>query len=247
MGVNHHRAHAGLFDNFKRIMKTYLAWQACVERRAVVAVLQSEVIPRNSGRAYIVKKEQRLRIAGKSIVDFVAFNLDDLTERFDQARTKTNQVKIFISTGDTLFSKRNNPMLTIVEDTFTEGRHDLQKGMCSRKRFEMVAQGKSKRIFAEGVDINPKATQEIPDHGCFENLSEAVKGCKIAPDDIPSPFNIFQCMRIDPDTGIMYDTMIRPKDEAHVDFRAEMDCLVAASACPESGRGQAIRVEIYDQ
>jgi hypothetical protein len=212
-----------------------------------VAVLQSDIIPRNSGRAYVVKKGQRLRIAGKSIVDFVAFNLDDLTERFDQARTKTNQVKIFISTGDVLFSKRNNPMLTIVEDTFTEGRHDLQKGMCSRKRFEMVAQGKSQRVFAEGIDINPKAAQDIPDHGCFENLSVAVKQWKIAPDDIPSPFNIFQCMRIDPDTGIMYDTMIRPKDEAHVDFRAEMDCLVAASACPESGRGQAIRVEIYER
>ena len=127
-----------------------------------MVVLQSEVIPKNSGRAYIVKKGQRLRIAGKSIVDFVAFNLDDLTERFDQARTKTNQVKIFITTGETLFSKRNNPMLTIVEDTFTEGRHDLQKGMCSRKRFEMVAQGKAKRVFAEGVDINPKGARRNP-------------------------------------------------------------------------------------
>jgi uncharacterized protein YcgI (DUF1989 family) len=138
-------------------------------------------------------------------------------------------------------------MLTIIADTFTEGRHDLQKGMCSRKRFEMVAEGKSKRVFAEGVDINPKKTEEIPDHGCWENLSVAVKAWKIAPDDVPSPFNIFQCMRIDPDTGIMYDTMIRPKNEAHVDFCAEMDLLVAASACPESGRGQAIRVEIYDE
>src|SRR4030095_7369025 len=45
----------------------------------------------------------------------------------------------------------------------------------------------------------------------------------------------------------LYDTMIRPKDEAHIDFRAEMDLFVAASACPESGRGQAIRVEIYDE
>ena len=173
--------------------------------------------------------------------------MHDLTERFDQARTKTNQVKIFISTGDVLYSKRNNPMMTIVEDTFTEGRHDLQKGMCSRKRFEMVAQGQSKRVFAEGVDINPKKAEEIPDHGCWENLSGAVKPWKILPDDVPSPFNIFQCMRIDADTGVMYDTMIRPKDEAHVDFRAEMDLLIAASACPESGRGQAIRVEIYDE
>jgi uncharacterized protein len=212
-----------------------------------MALLQSLLVPKNSGATFEMRTGQRLRIAGKSIVDFVAFNLHDLNERFDQARTKTNQVKIFISTGDTLFSKRNNPMLTIVGDTFTEGRHDLQKGMCSRKRFEMVAQGMAKRVFAEGVDINPKKPDEIPDHGCWENLSEALKPWNISADDVPSPFNIFQCMRIDPDTGIMYDTMIRPKEEAHVDFRAEMDCLVAVSACPESGRGQAIRVEIFDE
>ena len=211
-----------------------------------MAVLQSTVVPKNSGAAFELKKGQRLRIAGRSIVDFVAFNLNDLTERFDQARTKTNQVKIFISTGDILYSKRNNPMLTIVEDTFKEGRHDLQKGMCSRQRFQMVAEGRSKRVFAEGVDINPKKADEIPDHGCWENLSGALKPWNISPDDVPSPFNVFQCMRIDSDTGIMYDTMIRPKNEALVDLRAEMDLLVAASACPESGRGQAIRVEIYD-
>jgi uncharacterized protein YcgI (DUF1989 family) len=212
-----------------------------------MAVLETRMVAKNSGVAVEVEKGQRLRIAGKSIVDFVAFNLHDLNERFDQARTKTNQVKIFLSTGDVLYSKRNNPMLTIVEDTFKEGRHDLQKGMCSRKRFEMVAQGTAKRVFVEGVDINPKSAEEIPDHGCWENLSAAVKRWDISPDDIPSPFNIFQCMRIDPETGIMYDTMIRPKDEGHVDFRAEMDCLVAVSACPESGRGQGIRVEIFDE
>jgi uncharacterized protein YcgI (DUF1989 family) len=119
--------------------------------------------------------------------------------------------------------------------------------MCSRKRFEMVAQGSSKRIFAEGVDINPTKAEDIPNHGCWENLSEAVKPWGISPDDVPSPFNIFQCMRIDAESGIMYDTMVRPKEEAHVDFRAEMDCLVAVSACPESGRGQGIRVEIFDE
>ena len=106
-----------------------------------MSMLMSRVVAKNSGAAFEVLKGQRIRIAGQSIVDFVAFNLRDLTERFDQARTKTNQVKIFISTGDVLYSKRNNPMMTIVEDTFTEGRHDLQKGMCSRRRFEMVAKG----------------------------------------------------------------------------------------------------------
>ena len=212
-----------------------------------MVVLKSEVVPKNSGAAFEVREGQRLRIAGRSIVDFVAFNLHDLSERFDQARTKTNQEKIFISTGDVLFSKRNTSMLTIVQDTFTEGRHDLQKGMCSRKRFEMVAEGTAKRVFAEGIDINPKKPEEIPDHGCWENLSSALRPWNISPDDVPSPFNIFQCMRIDPETGIMYDTMIRPKDEAQVDFHAEIDCLVGVSACPESGRGQAIRVEIFSE
>lgn len=205
----------------------------------------SVTVPRNSGRSFEVKKGQRIRVAGKSIVDFVAFNLHDLSERFDQARTKTNQAKIFISTGDQLISKLNNPMLTIVEDTFTEGRHDLQKGMCSRRRFELVASGGARRNFAEGVDPNP-GIEDIPDHGCFENLSEAVRNRGIAPVDVPSPFNIFQTMRIDAETGAMLDTFVRPKEEAHVDFRAEMDCLVAVSACPESGRGQAIRIEIFD-
>ena len=209
-------------------------------------LLRNETVPKNSGRAFVVKTAQCIRVAGRSVVDFVAFNLHDLTERFDQARTKTNQAKLFISTGDQLLSKLNNPLLTIVADTFPEGRHDLQKGMCSRKRFELVAAGLAQRNFIEGVDPNPKRPEDIPTHGCYENLSEAVRPWDIAPVDIPSPFNIFQTMRIDPDTGAMFDTFVRPKEEARVDFRAEMDCLVALSACPESGRGQAIRVEIFE-
>ena len=209
--------------------------------------LQVEVIPYNSGKAFIVKKGQRIRVAGKSIVDFVAFNLNNLKERFDQARTKSNQAKIFISTGDHLISKSNNIILTIVADTFKEGRHDLQKGMCSRKRFELVAKGLAKRDFAEGIDPNPKTAKEIPDHGCWENLTDALKSWDIAPEDIPSPFNIFQTMRIDPDTGRMFDTLIRPKEEAYIDFKAEMDCLVAASACPESGRGKPVKITLFDK
>jgi uncharacterized protein YcgI (DUF1989 family) len=207
----------------------------------------SELIPKNSGKAFVLKKGQRIRIEGRSIVDFVAFNLDNLKERFDQARTKTNQAKIFISTGDHLFSKLNNIMLTVVADTFAEGRHDLQKGMCSRKRFEMVAKGSARRDFVGGVDPNPKDTEDIPDHGCWENLSAALKDWNIEPEDIPSPFNIFQSMEIDPDSGKMLDTFIRPKNGAYVDLKAEMDALVALSACPESGRGLSVKVLIFDR
>jgi len=56
-----------------------------------MAILQSHIVPKNTGAAFEVKRGQRLRVAGRSIVDFVAFNLHDLNERFDQARTRTNQ------------------------------------------------------------------------------------------------------------------------------------------------------------
>ena len=194
----------------------------------------------------MVRRGQRIRVTGRTVIDFVAFNLANTRERFDQARTKSNQAKLFISTGDVLFSKLNNPMLTILEDTFVEGHHDLQKGMCSRERFRLVAEGTAKRVFAEGVDLNPQTPAEIPDHGCWENLIDAVKDWPIEPEDIPSPFNIFQDMKIEADTGRLLDTTIRPATRAHVLMRAEMDCLVAVSTCPQSGRGEEAIIEILD-
>ncbi|HEX9272630.1 MAG TPA: DUF1989 domain-containing protein [Candidatus Binatia bacterium] len=50
-----------------------------------MAILKNEIIEKNSGAAFEVKKGQWLRIAGKSFVDFVAFNLNNFNERLDQA------------------------------------------------------------------------------------------------------------------------------------------------------------------
>jgi uncharacterized protein YcgI (DUF1989 family) len=46
-----------------------------------VDILKSEVVPKNTGAAFEVRKGQRLRIAGKSIVDFVAFNLSTIATK----------------------------------------------------------------------------------------------------------------------------------------------------------------------
>ena len=35
------------------------------------------------------------------------------------------------------------------------------------------------------------------------------------------------------------------ENAGNVDLRAEMDCVVAISTCPQSGRGEAATVEIY--
>ncbi len=204
-------------------------------------LIEDVVIPKNTGGAFTLKKGQRIRIMGESVVDFVAFNLDNLKERFSQARTKANQGKIFISTDDKLISMFNNVMLTITEDTY-EGTHDLQFGMCSRESYP---------VQAAGVYEYPFKKENLPDHGCWENLAEALKSWNIAPQDIPSPFNIFQTMQIDGRTGRMkfniFPVKERPKPGTYIELRAEMNCLVAASACPQAGWGEPIRVQIYEE
>jgi uncharacterized protein YcgI (DUF1989 family) len=122
-------------------------------------------------------------------------------------------------------------MATIVEDTFKDGHHDLQEGMCSRKRHELAA--------ARGMwEITyGRPLTEMPTHGCTENLSNALAPFGIPLEDIPSPFNIFQDMIIRPD-GELVHSHTRPKAPGgFVILRAEMDLLVAISICPDSSIG----------
>jgi uncharacterized protein YcgI (DUF1989 family) len=190
-------------------------------------VLWEHPLPRNIGFSLDVKQGQSVRITSQTIIDFVCFNRQNLRERFDQARTKANQRKVFLTTGDWLVSKLNNNMMTITEDTFREGHHDLQEGMCSRKRHELAAQ----RGLWEKTYGRPLS--EMPTHGCTENLAGVLVPYGIEPEDVPSPFNIFQDMIIQPD-GVLVHSPIRPKAPgASVTLRAEMDLLAAMSTCPD--------------
>lgn len=199
-------------------------------------IVKQETISFNTGWAHVVKKGQRIRVSGQTIVDFVAFNHQNLRERFDQARTKGCQDKIFISKGDYLISKANRPMLRIVADTYTEGTHDLEKGMCSGSRYQSTRDPNRDR-----------AITEPPDHGCWENLSQALKPWGIEPEDIPNPFNIFMTMKVDGKTGKLDFTTVRPSKVAHVDFEAEMDCLIGISACPDTMvGGKPVDVLVYE-
>src|ERR1700756_2194184 len=96
----------------------------------IVEIISESVIKSNTGRTFTVKKGQIIRVIGESPADYVVFNLRNVKERFDQARTKVDQGKIYVTTGDVLISKFNNVMMTIVRDTY-RGTHDMEKGMCS--------------------------------------------------------------------------------------------------------------------
>jgi uncharacterized protein YcgI (DUF1989 family) len=189
--------------------------------------LSQHHVSHNTGWAGELKKGQIIRITATTTVDFVCLKLDNLRERFDQARTKVYNMKLFISTGDKLMGRDNQHMMTILADGFKNGTHDLQKGMCSGYRFKLAQQ--------EGRlgEYYPRQISEIPDHGCYENLSRALAPYGIIPEDVPSPFNLNQHMKIDGVTGKMEHTQVRPESGNYMDLRAEMDLLVALSACPD--------------
>jgi uncharacterized protein len=207
-------------------------------------IVSENVIQKNTGMAFTVKQGQVIRVIGESTADFVVFNLNDLRERFDQARTKVDQGKIFVGAGDVLISKFNNVMMTIVADTY-DGTHDMEKGMCSTSFYQKWGE-KVFEIYGGTWKKIGRKRDAAPDHGCWENLGQALKPWQIAAEDIPSPLNIFQTMNINGKTGAMRYVTQRPKPGTHMDLRAEMDCLVGISACPEGGRGKELRVVIYE-
>jgi uncharacterized protein YcgI (DUF1989 family) len=198
-------------------------------------------VPHNTGWSAEMKKGQIIRITATTTVDFVCFRLQNLRERFDQARTKVYNMTLFVTVGHKLMGRNNQHMMTILADGFKEGTHDLQKGMCSGYRFQLAKQ--------EGRlgEYYPRQINEIPDHGCYENLSKALASYGIIPEDIPSPLNLNQHMKIDGVTGKMEHTQVRPQPGNYTDMRAEMDLLVAFSACPDLPvGGKPVDVMIYE-
>ena len=208
-------------------------------------IITEYTAPANSGWAGHMKKGQVLRLTAQTIIDFVAFNSNDMAERFDQARTRVYNLNIYLTEGHKVFTKYNKHMMTMITDGFKgAGTHDLQFGMCGRNRHKRAAEEGRLDQYHHGGDI------DIPDRGCWENLqSVLVDAWGVAREDIPSPLNIFQNMKIDTASGGMQHTPVRPLSLEYVEVRAEMDLVVAASACPDlaapGGRGKDIDVMIY--
>jgi uncharacterized protein YcgI (DUF1989 family) len=179
-----------------------------------------------------------------------------MRERFDQARTKAHNGKIYLSTGDKLYSKSARHMMTIGEDT-CHGNHVLQFGMCSKYGFDTYWESIKKRdpiILKNFAWLKVTKREDLPDHGCWENLQDGLKGYNVAPEDIPSPFNLFQSIDIAPNGRMIWHFQeVEPPENrfkdgpAHVDLIAVMNCLVDVSACPERGRGKPVKVQVFDK
>lgn len=178
-------------------------------------------------------------IEGGQIGDFVAFDLNNLRRRFSQARTKANQGKFLISTGDHLYSRDNVKLLTITEDTY--GIHDLQYGMCSDWVFSKY-QGIDYQGFSESMEVG--GPSGVPSFGCYEVLQDVLNEYPIKPEDIPDPFNLFQTMNYDLNNGTLAIAKGGSKSGDYITMQANIDVLCALSACPSTGN--PLHVEIYN-
>src|SRR6187431_1481453 len=96
-----------------------------------------QIVPAAGGAGLRLARGEHLRIIdleGGQTGDLMAFSQDG-RERLSNGRTFDYGGKIYLSTGDVLWSDRSNPMLTIVEDQV--GRHDFLYSPCSLEMYRI--------------------------------------------------------------------------------------------------------------
>jgi hypothetical protein len=173
-----------------------------------------QIIPPRSGVAFELKRGERLRVIdpqGQQVADLLAFNRDDVGEHLSSGRTLDYASKIYLSTGDALYSNRSTVLLRIVEDSV--GRHDFLLAPCSAEMFRI--------IYGDAQ----------PHRGCFGNLAAALAPYGVAPDAIPTAFNVFMNVPVDGHTGAfsVQPPLSKPGDATV--FEAQLDLLIGLTAC----------------
>ncbi len=148
---------------------------------------------------------------GCQVSDLLAFALGDVGEVISNGRTFDYEETIKLTTGNTLWSNRSNPMLKIVEDTV--GCHDFLLTPCS-------------------VDTFKHFYPDKPVHrGCFGNLAAALEPYGVTEDMIPTAFNVFMNVPVDGASGKL--EVLPPPGNAgdYLLLEAQMDLIIGLTAC----------------
>jgi uncharacterized protein YcgI (DUF1989 family) len=175
---------------------------------------EPRIIPPRSGIAFRLGKGETLTVIdpeGQQVADLVAFSAANVREAISSGRSLDYASKLYLTTGDAIYSNRSNVMLRIVEDKV--GRHDFLLAPCSSDTFKIIYH------------------DENPHRGCFGNLEAALAPFDISPDQIPIAFNCFMNVVIQPATGAFTVEPPRSRGGDFIKFRAEMDLVVGLTAC----------------
>jgi len=167
------------------------------------------------GKAAFVSQGQQVKVInthGQQVIDTWAFNRADLTEFMSMEHTRTALGNIMAKVGESMVTNRRRPILSLVEDT-SPGIHDTLLAACDRYRYEQLG------------------CTTYHDN-CTDNLAQALRELGLAPPETPSPWNLFMNIPVKPDGGLSFEPpACKPGD--YVLLRAEMDCVVAFSTCPQ--------------
>lgn len=196
-------------------------------------MIREFVIPRCEARAFEILEGQPFRVVaieGKQVGDMTILNLHDFRETFN-AQVTNSAAGRCLSKASKLYSgpPRFNSMLSVVNDPV--GVHWVH-GRCTRFMFENLFDQKN----------HPN---------CHDNLTVALEPHGVDEFMVPfSTFNIFMRAHLDDSGYYVFDA---PPIEAgdFIEFRADMDVLVAISACPDDTvindyNPKPLKVEIHE-
>lgn len=177
------------------------------------AAISRRRIEPQSGVAFAIARGHTLRVIdvfGQQVADLMGFGAADRRECLSSGRTIDYNNTIYLTVGHRLYSNRSRVMFTIMNDTV--GRHDFLYAPCSQEMFAIT--------YGE-AGYHPS---------CFGNLAHALSAYGIQPDCIPTTFNMFMNVDLQP-TGAL--KVLPPASMAgdFIELRAEMDLIVGLTAC----------------
>ncbi|MEM7653714.1 MAG: urea carboxylase-associated family protein [Pseudomonadota bacterium] len=172
-------------------------------------------IPARRGKAAFVEAGQHVKVIntkGEQVVDTWAFSTHDLMEFMSAEHTRPTIRRMIPKTGDHLYSNRRRPILTIVEDT-SPGIHDMLMAACDSYRYGLLG------------------CTEYHDN-CTDNLHASMYALGLRAPETPSPLNLFMNIPWDAEGNLEFAPP-RGKPGDYIVLRAEMDLVIAMSACPQ--------------
>ncbi|HEV2546414.1 MAG TPA: urea carboxylase-associated family protein [Stellaceae bacterium] len=172
-------------------------------------------IPARKGKAATLRKGQSIKVIntkGQQVVDTWAFNSADMNEFMSMEHTRVAIGGIIPHAGDTLVTNKRRPILTLIDDT-SGGIHDTLLAACDRYRYESLG------------------CKEYHDN-CTDNLAACLSEIGQKSPEVPAPLNLFMNIPVIRGTAIEMRPPVSTPG-SYVTLRAEMDCIVAFSACPQ--------------
>jgi len=172
-------------------------------------------IPARRGKAARVSAGQRVRVInthGTQVVDAWAFSAEDPSEWMSMEASRAWFMKLAPAVGDTFLSNQRRPILTLVEDT-SGCAHDTLMAPCDAPRYRLLG--------VTGHHDN-----------CRDNLHAALAELQIAIPATPPSINLFMNIPWTPDGRLSWGEPVSAPG-SYALFRAEMDLVIAFSACPQ--------------